>query len=96
MVIMVGVVVLLLVVGLAGLAALRRPKPIPPEKIVAVERGDIARSVVARGKIEPLSKVEVKAKANGLILSLLADVGDSVTNGQILAELDKPGRIVTA
>lgn len=89
LVIMVGVVVLLLVVGLAGLAALRRPKPIAPEKIVAVERGDIARSVVARGKIEPLSKVEVKAKANGLILTLLADVGDSVTNGQILAELDK-------
>jgi len=84
-----GGVVVLLVVGLAGLGAFRRPKPIPPEKIVAVERGDIARSVVARGKIEPLSKVEVKSKANGLILSLLADVGDSVTNGQILAELDK-------
>ncbi len=82
-------VAVLLVAGLAGLSALRAPKPIPPEKIVTVERGDIARSVVARGKIEPLSKVEVKSKANGLIMSLLADVGDSVTNGQILAELDK-------
>jgi HlyD family secretion protein len=79
----------LVIAGMAGLSALRAPKPILPEKIVTIERGDIARSVVARGKIEPLSKVEVKSKANGLILSLLADVGDSVTNGQILAELDK-------
>jgi len=81
--------VLLVVVVLAALGVFRASKPIPAEKIVAVERGDITRSVVARGKIEPLSKVEVKSKANGLIMSLLADVGDSVTNGQILAELDK-------
>ena len=83
-----GVVVLLVVV-LAALGAFRGSKPILPEKIVTIERGDIARSVVARGKIESLSKVEVKSKANGLIISLLADVGDSVTNGQVLAELDK-------
>jgi HlyD family secretion protein len=83
-----GVVVVLVVV-LAALGVFRGSKPIPPEKIVTIERGDIARSVVARGKIEPLSKVEVKSKANGIIIFLLADVGDSVTNGQVLAELDK-------
>ena len=83
-----GVVVLLVII-LAALGVFRRSKPIPPEKIVTIERGDIARSVVARGKIEPLSKVEVKSKANGIIMFLLADVGDSVTNGQVLAELDK-------
>ncbi len=69
--------------------ALSRPKPIPDEKIVAVTRGDIARSVVAIGQVEPFSKVEVKSKANGIIQKLLADVGDDVTEGQILAELDK-------
>jgi HlyD family secretion protein len=82
-------VVLLLVAVLVALGVFRRSKPIPPEKIVTIERGDIARSVVARGRIEPLSKVEVKSKANGIIMSLLADVGDSITNGQVLAELDK-------
>ncbi len=66
-----------------------RPKPVPPEKIVRVERGDIARSVVAVGRVEPLSKVEVKSKANGILQSLSVDVGDRVTEGQILAELDK-------
>ena len=78
---------------LAGAAVatgfLGKAKPIAPEKIVPAERGDIARSVVARGKIEPLSKVEVKSKANGIIKALLVDVGDRVTEGQILAELDK-------
>jgi len=66
-----------------------KSKPIADEKIVAAERGDVARSVVARGKIEPLSRVEVKSKANGIIKALLVDVGDTVTAGQVLAELDK-------
>jgi HlyD family secretion protein len=81
--------VVLVVVAIAGTGALRKPKAFPSEKIVAAERGDIARSVVARGKIEPLSKVEVKSKANGIIKALLVDVGDVVTEGQVLAELDK-------
>ena len=84
-----GIGVGLLLIVLAGTGAFSKKKPISPEKIVKPERGDIARSVVARGRIEPLSKVEVKSKANGIIQTLLADVGDSVKEGQILAELDK-------
>src|SRR6266496_793681 len=83
------VVILICAGGVTTAFALKKPKPIPAEKIVAAERGDIARSVVARGKIEPLSKVEVKSKANGIIKALLVDVGDTITKGQILAELDK-------
>ena len=87
--IIVGIAVLL-VIGSIGLAVgARKSKPVPPEKIVKVEKGPIARTVVARGKIEPLSKVEVKSKANGIIKALLVDVGDKVAEGQILAELDK-------
>src|SRR5215831_1731811 len=79
----------LLVILVVSTGALRKPKPIAPEKVVSSEKGDIARSVVARGKIEPLSKVEVKSKANGIIKALLVDVGDHVAQGQVLAELDK-------
>ncbi|MGO9201700.1 MAG: efflux RND transporter periplasmic adaptor subunit [Limisphaerales bacterium] len=75
--------------GGAASVALRRPKAIPAEKVALVERGDVARSVVARGKIEPLSKVEVKSKANGIIKALWVDVGDAVKAGQVLGELDK-------
>ncbi len=78
---------ILVVIGVASV--FKKNKPIPPEKIVTVERGPVARSVVARGKIEPLTKVEVKSKANGIIQALLADVGDTVKEGQVLAELDK-------
>ena len=53
-----GGAALLLLAGAAVVAGiLGKAKPIAPEKIVPAERGDIARSVVARGKIEPLSKV---------------------------------------
>ncbi len=89
-VLLAGCILLAMAALSAGLVAwLGKPKPIPPEKIVQVERGDIARSVVAVGRIEPLSKVEIKSKANGIIQSLLVDVGDLVVEGQVLAELDK-------
>jgi HlyD family secretion protein len=83
------VVAVLLGIGWLAVAWLGKPKPVPPEKLVRAERGDIARSVVAVGRIEPLSKVEVKSKANGIIQSLAVDVGDKVAEGQILADLDK-------
>jgi HlyD family secretion protein len=54
-----------------------------------VEQGDLAKSVVATGKIEPITKVEIKSKASGIVKRLLVDAGDSVKAGQVLAELDK-------
>jgi len=84
------VVLVVLAVGIPVLLRTMRPAPtIPSEKIVAVQRGEIARSVVAIGRVEPRSKVELKSKANGIIQALLVDVGDTVEEGQILAELDK-------
>lgn len=60
-----------------------------PSRLAAVERGTMTRSVVATGKIEPIAKVEIKSKANGIIEALHADVGDHVAPGAVLAELDK-------
>ena len=68
---------------------LGKAKPIPPEKIVRVERGNIARSVVAVGRILPLSKVEVKSKANGILQALSVDVGDKVAQARDAAA--RPG-----
>jgi HlyD family secretion protein len=45
--------------------------------------------VVATGKVQPITKVEVKSKASGIVKQLLVDAGDRVKQGQILAELDK-------
>ncbi|MEO8594587.1 MAG: efflux RND transporter periplasmic adaptor subunit [Candidatus Solibacter sp.] len=67
----------------------RTPAKIDPEKLVKVERLDLARSVVATGKIEPTTKVEIKSKASGIILNLPVNVGDRVKPGQVICELDK-------
>lgn len=64
-------------------------RTIPPEKLARVETGSIARSVVATGKVEPLSKVDIKSKASGLIKYLYVSTGDRVREGQLLVELDK-------
>lgn len=85
----VAVVGILCGIGWLLASCLGKPKAIPPERIVRVERGDIARSVVAVGRILPLSKVELKSKANGIIQVLAVDVGDKVEEDQVLAELDK-------
>lgn len=62
---------------------------VDPSKVATVERGTMVRSVVATGKIEPITKVEIKSKANGIIEHLLADVDEVVSAGHVLAELDK-------
>jgi HlyD family secretion protein len=62
---------------------------IDPSRLATVERGPMTRSVVATGKIEPITTVEIKSKANGIIERLAVDVDHRVEAGQILAELDK-------
>ncbi|HEY1463177.1 MAG TPA: efflux RND transporter periplasmic adaptor subunit [Terriglobales bacterium] len=81
------VVVILIAIGL--IAATSGSAKIDPTKLGKVERGDLAQSVVATGKIEPITKVEVKCKASGIIKKLYVDAGDKVKKGQLLAQLDK-------
>ena len=82
-----AVLVLLIAGGL--IAATTGGTKIDPSKLAKVERGDLAKSVVATGKIEPITKVEVKSKASGIVKKLYVDYGDKVTKGQVLAELDR-------
>jgi HlyD family secretion protein len=49
----------------------------------------MVKSVVATGKIEPTTKVEIKSRANGIIEKLPVDVDSNVKTGDVLAELDK-------
>ncbi|MCC7343176.1 MAG: efflux RND transporter periplasmic adaptor subunit [Bryobacterales bacterium] len=81
--------VLLVTGGVAASFAFRSNPAIDPAKLSQVEQGDIARSVVATGKIEPLAKVEVKSKASGIVKKLYVDYGEWVKQGQLMAELDK-------
>ena len=83
-----GIAVLL--VGAWGFSTLSgATTAIDPSRIATVERGTMVRSVVATGKVEPITKVEIKSKANGIIEHLLTEVDQVVQAGQVLAELDK-------
>src|ERR1700761_2338771 len=66
-----------------------KPAKIDPEKIARVERMDIARSVVATGKDQPVTEVDIKSKASGIIQKLPVNVGDPVVEGEDLCELDQ-------
>lgn len=83
----IGAALLVVIIGLT--AALRPSREIDPSKLAGAEKGDIARSVVATGKIEPVTKVEVKSKASGIVKKIYVDYGDRVKAGQVLVELDK-------
>ncbi len=84
----IAAVVLILVVAGALIASSGGTK-IDASKLAKVEKGDLAKSVVATGKIEPITKVEIKSKASGIVKKLYVDYGDKVKKGQVLAELDR-------
>jgi HlyD family secretion protein len=85
-----GLLLIVIGAGITSFTVLSRPKNgIDASRLATVERGNITRSVVATGRIEPIAKVEIKSKANGIIEELKVQVGDIVKPGQVLAELDK-------
>jgi HlyD family secretion protein len=83
----VAVAVVALVV--VAVAATRGGTKIDPTKLAKVEKGDLAKSVVATGKVTPITKVEIKSKASGIVKKLYVDAGDKVKKDQVLAELDR-------
>jgi len=82
-----GLVVVLL--ATFGLVRLAKGAGIDPNRLGKVTRGDVARSVVATGKIQPITKVEVKSKASGIVEKLFVDINNQVKKGQPLAQLDQ-------
>jgi len=86
----IGSAVLLVVVVLGVMAArLVKGTSIDPNRLAKVQRGDVAKSVVATGKIQPITKVEVKSKASGIVEKLFVDINNHVHKGQQLAQLDQ-------
>lgn len=84
-----GVIAAVLLGTVVLVAFTRGGKKIDPSKLAKVEKGDLAKNVVATGKIEPITDVEIKSKASGIVKKLYVDAGDQVKPGQLLAELDK-------
>ncbi|MBK4995378.1 macrolide transporter subunit MacA [Pseudomonas sp. S37] len=76
-----------LVAGIS-LYAIQAPAK-PPQYIIAtVERGDIENAVLASGMLEGIKQVDVGAQVSGQLKSLKVKLGDKVSQGQWLAEID--------
>ncbi len=60
----------------------------PVYQLVPVIARDIIVSVSAAGTIEPIKTVEVKSKASGEIIDVLAETGDLVRRGSMLVKVD--------
>src|SRR6476660_6785523 len=88
-VVIAGVAVLATVAIVGYVTTIGASVDIDAAKLATVERGTMVRSVVATGKVEPITKVEIKSKANGIIKALRVDVDSVVHEGDTLAELDK-------
>ncbi len=84
---LIGLVVAV-ILGVA-VAARGSSTKLEPSQLAKAENGDIAKSVVATGKVQPITKVEVKSKASGIVTRLDTDINAKVKQGQVLAQLDQ-------
>ncbi len=60
----------------------------PKVKVVSVEKRDLTAQVYGNGTVEAKVVVGVSSKITGRIVELLADQGDQVKRGQLLARLE--------
>jgi macrolide-specific efflux system membrane fusion protein len=55
---------------------------------IVVARGNIEEVVTSQGKLEAKQYVDVGTQVSGQLKAIHADIGDAVTKGQLLAEID--------
>ncbi|MDP2601299.1 MAG: efflux RND transporter periplasmic adaptor subunit [Deltaproteobacteria bacterium] len=55
---------------------------------IAVTRGNIEEVVTSQGKLEAKQYVDVGTQVSGQLKAIRVDIGDTVTKGQLLAEID--------
>ena len=60
----------------------------PEYRTATVARGDITQSVTASGQLNPVVSVQVGSQISGMIQRLYVDFNSSVTQGQLIAEID--------
>jgi membrane fusion protein, macrolide-specific efflux system len=63
-------------------------KPPDTARPVTVTRGNIEEVVTSQGKLEAKQYVDVGTQVSGQLKSIRVEIGDTVTKGQLLAEID--------
>jgi RND family efflux transporter MFP subunit len=62
----------------------------PVVNVVVVKQGDGKSELVLPGNIQAITEAPVLSRSNGYVKTRNVDIGDRVTEGQILAELEAP------
>lgn len=83
-------IVMLLLLAVAGgyFWLTSRPSETNDVRALEVVVGDIEENVTAQGKLEPKEYVDVGAQVTGQLQKLYVDIGDNVSAGQLLVEID--------
>jgi macrolide-specific efflux system membrane fusion protein len=87
------VISLLVLAGVIGAgwywyaSAARQPEQ-NAQRPLTITRGTIQEVVTSQGKLEPKEYVDVGTQVSGQIKKLHVDIGDTVRQGQLLAEID--------
>ena len=58
-------------------------------KTIVAKKADVTTMVTATGTIEPITQVEVGTQVSGVVEKIYVDYNSVVTEGQLIAELDK-------
>ena len=65
-----------------------QPAAPPPDPVAVIARGDLEDLVAAVGRLEPRDYVDVGTQVSGQLRTIHVEVGQAVTQGQLLAEID--------
>ncbi|MDN5347527.1 MAG: HlyD family secretion protein [Clostridia bacterium] len=69
-------------------AAGQAQEAVVPVELARVARGDIASPVIVSGTVAPKAEVNLVAQVPGKVAEVAVDIGDKVTEGQVLVRLD--------
>ncbi|MBN9661093.1 MAG: efflux RND transporter periplasmic adaptor subunit [Acidobacteria bacterium] len=73
-----------------AVAASVEPEKVATVGVAKVSRHDLAKTMTVTAELIPFQEVEVMAKVAGYVQKMYVDVGDHVSQGQLLAVLEVP------
>ncbi len=84
--ILAGAAVLVFMLTFVFLYMKSRPQPVVYDEFTP-KRGDISKSTVITGTIEPRDEVEVKPQISGIITEIYKEAGETVKAGEVIAKV---------
>ena len=81
-----------------GVAALKAPEKVPDKTEFSVQKVSVKEmtdTVSAVGMAQAYQEVDVSPEITGKIIKIYCDVGDSVLQGKVLAEIDDESRVIS-